>query len=1418
MAYQCLAENEAVWLPSLRFPQQDWQQMLQSLSQLYIQGVKINWSGFDQDYQRQKLILPNYPWQRQRYWVKNNTSGIFDKSSLAIQKSGKIRPLIDKKFQSPLSKEIFFESRLTIQDFPFIADHLVCETIVVPAAFYLSMLLEAVAESMGTQGCLLENLFFPEGLALEEEELRHLQLVLTAEGKGCSFKLISFEDGINPNSLDTSWLVHSVGQIVSSTNISAKTLEIEDIKSRCLETISSQELYEVLGKQQVRLGASFQGIKNIWSGSKEILCQAHLPDLIIDGDNYQFHPALLDCCLQLFGFQLWQLLEEDLTTDCDRAFVPFSIEKFYFYQHPTNNKLWCHACCRLPEEHEKQERKLVGDIELFNENGQLVAEVIGLEFRQANRQQLLANQKQAIADYFYRVEWRSQAVFGQQLLPEYLPSLNIIEQKLAPLVPELGKKAELNSYTEFIGQLEELSINYVLKAFKNMNWDFSIGKKFSRESILKQCQIIPQQERLFLRLLQMLEEEGILSKIDNQWEVINNLQIAFAEEKISNLLASPTKSKAELTLLKRCGEQLAQVLQGKTDPVQLIFPEGNLTTATELYQKSPGATISNTLVQLVIKIALKNLSSYRGVRILEIGAGTGGTTSYLLPHLNPNQTEYTFTDIGTLFTTKAQEKFAEYPFVKYQVLDIEKDITKQDFKPHHYDLIVAANIIHATADLKQTIENIKKLLATGGILVLIEGTTRQRWLDLIFGLLEGWWKFTDVELRPDYPLLNSSQWESILTKNGFSEVVTIPNKNNLAGLCQQAVIIAQADNNLPKKASAKTENWLIFADEKGIGAKVAKQLQLQNKNCIVVKPGKEYQQLGKVEFTINPHNPEDFTKLLTNVIAKVSNLHGVVQCWSLVEFDSNNSNSHELEELSHRVCGTTLSLVQALVKVTSDINPRLWLVTQGAQLLPENEPVISGFPQASLWGMGKAIALEHPELNCVRIDLDPKVEIEEQAKLLYAEITSETVEDQVGFRGHNRYVARLVRSSPNTQSSWKLKSENTYLITGGLGGLGLLVARWLVEQGVRYLVLVGRNKPSDTGQKHLQELEQLGAKIIVQQSDVTNLEALTKVFSEIDQSLPPLKGILHLAGVLEDGILQQLSWAEFAKVMAPKVRGAWNLHQLSSNYSLDFFVLFSSVASLLGSSGQSNHCAANAFLDSLAYYRQAQGLPGLSINWGVISAIGAAASRQADQKVQQQGIETIAPQEVLEALEILLNNSSGQVGVVPISWPDLLSQRSKTSFLGDWSTTSESLSAVEPEFLQQLETANSQKRQEMLLDHVRLQVAQVLGLNSSQQIHLQQGFFDLGMDSLTSLELKNRLQTSLGCSIASTAIFDYPTLEELVDYLAQKVLNLEFIVENTIELAQKEVDTEASVLDELSQDEIADLLAQELIAMGEGDD
>jgi NADPH:quinone reductase-like Zn-dependent oxidoreductase/acyl carrier protein len=405
------------------------------------------------------------------------------------------------------------------------------------------------------------------------------------------------------------------------------------------------------------------------------------------------------------------------------------------------------------------------------------------------------------------------------------------------------------------------------------------------------------------------------------------------------------------------------------------------------------------------------------------------------------------------------------------------------------------------------------------------------------------------------------------------------------------------------------------------------------------------------------------------------------------------------------------------------------------------------------------------------------------------------------------------QTDTTTQMPLSLREGSTYLITGGLGGLGLLVARWMVERGAKHLVLVGRSHPSDSAQRQLKELEAAGADVIVKQADVSEYESMAQVLAYIKQSLPPLAGVIHSVGVLEDGVLQQQSWPRFAKVMNPKVQGAWNLHQLTKNQPLDFFVLFSSVASLLGSPAQGNHSAANAFLDGLAYYRQAIGLPGLSINWGPISQVGEAAERGADVRVQQKGIGAIAPPQFLEALELLMRGSAAEVGVVPIDWSVWLEGASQLPFWADWRESTQTSSASQPEFLQQLQAAVPSEQREMLVVYVRRQVAQVLRISDSHSISLDAGFFDLGMDSLTSVELRNCLQTSLGCSIPSTVAFDYPTVGALVDYLTQQLLKVEAEASDTSvpESRESEVEKQEQLLvktKELSEEQLEELINQ----------
>jgi acyl transferase domain-containing protein/acyl-CoA synthetase (AMP-forming)/AMP-acid ligase II/SAM-dependent methyltransferase/acyl carrier protein len=393
-----------------------------------------------------------------------------------------------------------------------------------------------------------------------------------------------------------------------------------------------------------------------------------------------------------------------------------------------------------------------------------------------------------------------------------------IEQQLRSSWSELIAHIDLNRYHNLLLQLEQLSFEYVLQAFTQMGWSFSPGESFSTELIAQRLNILPQQRKLLRRLLQIIAGVNILqfnSDRDN-WQVMLTLANANPRATAESVLDNYPLAETELTLLSRCGSQLSNVLQGALDPVQLVFPAADLSMVPRLYQDSPSAKVFNTLVQQAVSAAIFQFSQNRSVQLLEIGAGTGGTTSYILPHLLSNQVEYTFTDISTLFTTKAQERFSEYPFVRYQILDIELDPTAQGFEPQKYDIIIAANVLHATSSISQTLQHIRKLLVPGGLLVLVELTDPQRWLDLTFGLLKGWWRFRDLDLRPDYPLLPVEKWQQVLQENGFEQTISLPQQLQQVGLNQQTIIITRSAPQKPIEGieynhttSNQKQNWQL---------------------------------------------------------------------------------------------------------------------------------------------------------------------------------------------------------------------------------------------------------------------------------------------------------------------------------------------------------------------------------------------------------------------------------------------------------------------------------------------------------------------------------------------------------------------------------------------------------------------------------
>jgi myxalamid-type polyketide synthase MxaB len=433
------------------------------------------------------------------------------------------------------------------------------------------------------------------------------------------------------------------------------------------------------------------------------------------------------------------------------------------------------------------------------------------------------------------------------------------------------------------------------------------------------------------------------------------------------------------------------------------------------------------------------------------------------------------------------------------------------------------------------------------------------------------------------------------------------------------------------------------------------------------------------------------------------------------------------------------------------------------------------------------------------------------------------------YMAQAKHIGKVVVSQQ--PSTTLIRGDGTYLITGGLGGLGLLTAHWLAEQGARYLVLMGRSRPSKAAQEMIQTLEERGVQVVVAQADVSAAEGVAGVLAKINATMPTLRGVIHAAGVLDDGVLLHQDWSRFARVMAPKVEGAWRLHLLTKESPLDFFVLFSSLASLWGSPGQSNHAAANMFLDMLAYERRAQGLPGLSLNWGAWTEVGAAVEHNVFERIGSQGLGAIAPEQGLKLLEQLLGSAPAQVGITPVNWPVFL-RHFKSDHLPSFfvdiapqektaATTAEPQAHPQLGILEQLAEAPLNRRRGLLLGYVQEQARKVLGLETVQAVGERIPLNELGLDSLMAVELRNLLGSSLNLkrALPATLVFDYPTVEAMTDYLGREiaVLKAEAGTEDQQHEVQPEPRSEGqgmmdvlTQVEELSDEEVDRLFAQQL--------
>ncbi|MCC6168941.1 MAG: SDR family NAD(P)-dependent oxidoreductase, partial [Caldilineaceae bacterium] len=1434
MGRRCLPQVQIQsWLPSLHPDRDDRTQMLESLAALHVAGAPITWSAVYPQAHAYRLHLPTYAFQRRRYWMETPSQApVHDRPQNILH------PLLHRQLRVAGADRVF-ETELSSRTIPYLVDHALHGAAVLPVPALIEMARAAARSLWGDRNHDVENtvenigvedLLLRRPLSVTREAVQTVQLLLTPETDGsATFRLFSFQTDIAGDSgADTGedWLLHSTGRVRRNQTPVAQTVNPAEVQARCPAYLTGGDYYAQLHARGIEIGPHLQSIEQLWRQPGEALGRVQLSTQ--DKTPYLTHPALLDGCLQLLGAALPD-------GEAGAAYIPISLERVWLAD-AFGAQVWCHVLMRPSATAAPEVQS--ADLRIYDQEGKSIGAFTGLVMRRAAGD-TAATGVALPTDWLYELAW--------QPMPEAAAAHLPAPAELIPALISQAQASQIGAATRLcravLPQFEALSTAYTLAAFEQLGLRFEPGTLLTEADLVTSLGVVDSHRRMLLRMVALLVEDNILARRGAGWEVRRTPTRPDAGAILAELVAEAPECEPELALAARCGRHLAAVLQGRHDPIALLFPGGSVTETARIYRDSPFVRRHNALVRAAVEQAAARLTPGQTLRILEIGAGTGGTTASILPVLPAQQTEYTFTDVSPLFTQAAQETFAAYPFVRFTPLDIEQSPAGQGFAPHQYDLIVAANVLHATRDLRRTLAHVRDLLVPSGLLVLVEGTQAQRYKDLMVGLTEGWWAFTDTDLRPNYALIDQAAWLTLLQETGFVNTVATPGEEqDAATSSQDTVFLAQAPQT-GSTGPTVARNWLILADQSGVGAQLADRLQRAGCAVTMALCGADDGQDAPGSVTINPARPDDFQRLLSAVTTAPGRL-GVVHLWSLdAETPDDGATKTITETITAGQQNDAGSMLHLLHAVPAQSDSRLWLVTRLAQAVSAEQRHYHP-AAATLWGLGRVMALEQPERWGGLVDLDNSPAAD-AAGQIFAELCrfDPDGEDQVAWRAGIRYAARLLRTPTLDAPPLRWRSEGSYLISGGLGGLGLKLAQRLAQQGVRHLVLTSRTGLPDRSQwsalpldseaarraREVQAIESLGATVEIAAVDVGDAAGMAALLARFGRDLPDLRGVFHTAAEAQSRALAELSPAEFQAMFKAKGTGAWLLHRLTADRDLDCFVLFSSTTGLLGVSSMGAYAAANCFLDTLAHQRRAQGLPALSVNWGVWEEMrGLSDVERAD--ALRFGLRPMSADRALALLERLVATQAAQQVVADVDWTRLAAAyetRRKRPLLAQVATAQpapakrDALVAVEHSLQARLAAlARPDARHELLLDYVRGVVAQVIGLRDPDRIDVTRGLFEMGMDSLMAVELRSRLETGVAHPLPTTLTFNYPTVAALAGYLATHVFgdadmapngHASAAVPTAVQPAADAVDA-ASALDALDADALLNLLDDELAA------
>jgi myxalamid-type polyketide synthase MxaB len=1316
---------------SLRRDQDENAMMMDSLARMYSLGTDVNWSEVYPKV-RKRVPLPSYSWDHQKLWLES-TLGSDERSSTATDQVDASSYNGSAPLALPCGGGLsVWETPIGLDSDPLFKEHLVKGAVVVPASFYVDQALSAAfhLQNSTAGNPTIRRLTFDEALFLPNAGRRLLQMTVATRSLGNTvIEFFSRDDVKSDRRVCASdWVKHATGSIDQRSAVSGEvrySLEsFDEILDRCPYELSQEAHYEALNAIGLGYGPMFQCVKHLWLGKSEALARLDPQTTSANEIRYRkISPALLDSAFQSFGAIALR------SNRGGRALLPVRIDSIRWFRE-VDGPVWCHA---LQRSNTPNDLLLEGDVTLYDSLNRAVLEVRGLRLRE------IELGRYATHEPLYVIQWNSSSISKH------------------PVIPILGKPTRPETWILFGADDPVAStVHRLLRDTVEQCVRVDSGPHFKQidKNHFVLDALSPDH---FDRLLANLSEYAFppLSSIVHLWSLDPGIKTG--NEPILAIRAA--RNLGSMSVL-----HLIQSLVRKTPvPTPRLFvvtrgAQGVRSSSTELSVfQSPLIGLRRVIAQehpefrcSSLDIPIDSQADF-GATVLEQLLNwpdgedeialreEGCLTPRLVPHLgsSPSRSEELplprAGDRAYHLSLSKRSAIANCEFQAHRravLRDDEVELAVRTSSLNYRDVLLARGILQS-GELEDPPLGWD---CAGVVAAKGKAATKYRVGDPVYGIATrsianfASTKESLLALKPDH-----------LT---FEKAACLP------------IVCLTAHYALSHVARLKrNERVLIHSATGGVGLAAiwyAKRLGAEIYATAGSDRKRQYLRSIGIQHVFDSRS-----------LAFVEEIRAATQGVGVNVILNSLAGSAipaNLQLLAPR--GRFLELGKVDIQQDSPLgmsafsNNIAFFAIDLSEII-RNEPEIAG----SL--LQEAIA---------------PIERAPMPFMPYKAFRADETSDAFTFMARGEHIGKVLVTGYSENQRITMGRVNTgitedatYLITGGTGGLGTAFAEWLAREGARHIVLVSRGRSHE--QTEIRTLfRELGVEVIVASADVARREELEKVFEMIHLHMPPLRGVIHAAGVLDDAVLCDLDVARFEEVARSKVEGAWLLHELTLNKSLDFLIFCSSVAAVLGSPGQGNYAAANQFLDALAHHRRFLSLPAVSINWGPWTRIGLAAQRGRADRLAGRGLSGLEPENALRLFRRCITDSPSQMivapidaaqwsrtsaGMVPILGELLPNVRTETpSHAGDSRTAKERLSAL----------PLRSDRRELLETVVLEQVAKVLKFDAAR-LDPTRSAVELGLDSLMAVEVRHRLASELDITLATKVILGAPTLFSIVDEL-----------------------------------------------------